>query len=133
MDSKKVIEKLLKIAANQQKIIMKLAQQQGLPPDSLPNSQVSMTPGQAAPPAAQPPPTSLEPAKTQKTPAKALLEALAPAVRQTLVNAEVHGGDMVVRFQPGKATQPNYDAVFKTLQDLTNKNVIQQKFNLKVV
>jgi hypothetical protein len=133
MDSKKVIETLLKIAANQQKIIMKLAQAQGLPPDSLPNSQVSQTEGKAPQPAAPPPPTSLEPTKTQKTPAKALLEALPPAVRQTLVNAEVHGGDMVIKFQPGKATQPNYDAVFKTLQDLTTKNVIQQRFNLKVV
>jgi hypothetical protein len=134
MDSKKVLEKLLRIAANQQKIIMKLAQAQGeLPPDSLPNSQVSMTEGQGAPPAAAPLPQRLDPAKTMKTPAKALLEALAPAVRQTVVTIEAHGGDMLVKFQPGKATQPNYDAILKTLQDLTNKNVIQQKFNLKPV
>jgi hypothetical protein len=132
MDSKKVIEKLLKIAANQQKIIMKLAQAQGLPPDSLPNSQVSMTPGQAAPPASQPPPQSLEPNKVQKTPAKALLEALPPNVRAGIVNIEAHGGDMLVKFK-GQATQQAYDAVFKTLQDLTTKNVIQQRYNLKVV
>ena len=133
MDSKKVIETLLKIASNQQKIIVRLAQQQGLPPDSLPNSSVSVTDGQQAPPSAPPPPTKLEPAKTQKMPARTLIEALPPAVKQGLVNIEARGSDLLVKFHPGKATQANYDVILKTLQDLTNKNVIQQAFNLKVV
>ena len=134
MDSKKVIEKLLRIAANQQKIIMKLAQAQGLPPDSLPNSQVSMTEGQGAPPATQPPPQSLEPTKTQKTPAKAFYEAMTPQQKGMLVGGpEAQGSDMKVRFKPGQATQPNYDSLLKLLQTLTSQNKIQQAFNLKPV
>lgn len=133
MDSKKVIEKLLKIAENQQKMILKLAQGQGLPPDSLPNSQVSVSDGQAPAPPAPPPPNKLEPASPSKTPARTLIEALTPAVKQTLVNIEARGGEMLVRFHPGKATQANLDAIFNTLQKLTNNNVIMQKYTLKVV
>lgn len=110
MDTKKVLQQLIKIADNQQKIINKLAQQQGL--SAMPER--------------------LEPNPTQKTPARALLEALHPAVRQAIVTIEPHGNDMMVQFQPGKATQPNYDAVLKTLQDLTDRNIIQQAYTLKV-
>lgn len=61
MDTKKVLEKLLKIAENQQKIIMKLAQQgqQGLPPDSLPNSQFTIGDPKPQHVNAPPPPTSM--------------------------------------------------------------------------
>ena len=131
MDSKKVIEKLLKIATNQQKIIMRLAQ--GLPPDSLPNSQVSVTDSQGKPAATETPPASYKPAPTQKTPARTLLEALPPAVKQTIVNIEARGNELLIRFHPGKGTQPNYDTVLRVLQDLTNKNVIQQAYTLKPV
>lgn len=117
MDSKKVIEKLLKIASNQQKIIMKLAQEQGLAP--------AATPVMA--------PQHLDPNKSEKQAARAVLNALAPAVRQTVNNLEEHGDEMRVQFQPGKATQANYDAVLKTMQDLTNKNVLQRAYSLRVV
>lgn len=109
MDSKKVIEKLLKIAANQQKIIMKLAQAQELS-QSLP-----------------------DPNKPQLRPADAVLKALPPATRQVVNTLEEHGDDMLVQFKPGQKTQLNYDAVLKTLQNLTNQNVLQRAYNLKAV
>lgn len=108
MDTKKVLQQLVKIADNQQKIINKLAQQMPAIPQNI------------------------DPAAAQKTPAKALLDALHPMVRQSVVTVEPHGGDMMVKFQPGKATQENYDAVLHTLQDLTNKNIIQQAYTLKI-
>jgi hypothetical protein len=113
MDSKKVLEKLLKIASNQQKIIMKLAQDQGVVPTLTPQH--------------------MDPNKPQLRPADKVLQALPPAVRQTVNTLEEHGNEMRVQFQPGKATQPNYDAVLKTLQDLTNQNVLQRAYTLKVV
>lgn len=134
MDSKKVIEKLIRIAENQQKIIMKLAQAQGLPPDSLPTSGTTFGGGKEAPPTSEPPPQSLEPARTQKTPAKVFIEAMTPQQKATLaVFPEAHGNEMRVKFKPGQATQANYDSLLKLLQNLTNQNKIQQAYQLKSV
>lgn len=132
MDTKKVLQMLVKIADNQQKIINKLAQAQGLPPDSLPTSQVSVTEGHGQQQAAPPPPTKLDPAKTQHEPDKALWNALPPPLQGTLAGPpSVAGGAMTVKFKPGQATQANYNAVLKHLQELTNKNVIQHPYTLK--
>lgn len=134
MDSKKVLEKLIKIAENQQKIIMKLAQAQGLPPDSLPNSGTTFGGGKEAPTASEPPPQSLEPTKTQKTPARAFYEAMSPQQQGILVGGpEAHGNEMRIKFKPGQATQANYDGLLKLLQNLTSQNRIQQAYQLKSV
>lgn len=109
MDSKKVIEKLLKIATNQQKIIMKLAQAQELA-QSLP-----------------------DPNKPQLRPADKLLQALPPAVKQTVTTIEEHGDEMLVQFQPGKKTQQNLDAVVRVMQSLTDQNVLQKAYVVKAV
>lgn len=132
MDSKKVLEKLLKIAENQQKIILKLAQAQGLPPDALPTSSVQVGGGHGAPQSSQPPPTKLEPTKIEHTPAKVFMEAMSPAQKGLLVGGpEAHGNEMRVKFKPGAATQANYDGLLALLQNLTRQNKIQQAFNLR--
>ncbi len=132
MDSKKVIEKLIRIAENQQKIIMKLAQ--ALPPDSLPNSGSTFGGGHEAAPVSEPAPTKLEPTKVEKTPAKVFIEAMSPQQKATLaVFPEAHGNEMKVRFKPGQATQANYDSLLKLLQSLTSANKIQQAYQLRAV
>lgn len=134
MDSKKVIEKLIKIADNQQKIIMKLAQAQGLPPDSLPTSSVNVGGGYSAQLGSEPPPTQLDPNKTVHQPAKVFYEAMDPAQQGLLATApEASGSNMNVRFKPGKATQSNYNSLLKLLQSLTSQNKIQQSYALKPV
>lgn len=134
MDEKKVIAKLAEIVQKQQKIIMKLAQAQGLPPDALPNSTVNVGGGHAAQLGTEAPPTKLEPGKVVHEPAKVFFEAMSPAQRDLLAFApEAAGSNMNVRFKPGKATQPNYDGLLKLLQNLTNSNKIQSSFALKVV
>ena len=95
MDSKKVIEKLLKIATQQQKIIQKLAQaQQGLPPDSLPNSQFTIgdpKPQQTNPP---PPPTPMPiNAPKHMSPGDAVKAKLAPQHAGTIALLRVKGGN----------------------------------------
>lgn len=117
MDSKKVIEKLLKIASNQQKIIMKLAQEQGLAP--------APTPVMA--------PQHLDPNKAEKQTARAVLNALTPAVRQTIVNLEDKGEEMHVGFKPGQATQANYNAILQTMQKLTDQNILPHAYKLVAV
>jgi hypothetical protein len=107
MDSKKIISKLVKIAESQQKIINKLAQ--ALPPQHL------------------------DPNRSQKRSAEAVLNALAPETRQTIVNIEEKDNDMLVGFKPGQKTQKNYDAVLATMQKLTNDGVLQHAYNLKAV
>lgn len=134
MDSKKIIEKLIKIAENQQKIIMKLAQAQGLPPDALPTGGSTFGGGHEMPTATQPPPQHLEPSGTQKNPEAVFYGAMTPAQRGLLAAAPVtRDNQMQIRFKPGQATQPNYDGLLKLLQNLTNQNKIQQAYQLKVV
>ena len=134
MDEKKVIAKLASIVANQQKIIMKLAQAQGLPPDSLPTSTVNVGGGHPAQLGEQPLPQQLDPNKVSKEPAKVFFESMTPQQKALLAFApEVSGNAMNVRFKPGKATQPNYDALLSLLQNLTNHGKIQQSYALKAV
>lgn len=114
MDSKKVIEKLLKIASNQQKIIMKLAEEQGLTPTS--------TPVMA--------PQHLDPNKAEKQTARAVLNALNPAVKQTIVNLEDKGSEMHVRFKPGQSSDANFNAILQTMQNLTTQNVLPHAYKL---
>lgn len=134
MDSKKVLEKLLKIAENQQKIIMKLAQGQGLPPDALPSSKVEMGGGHDATLSHETIPTPLKPAPTQKEPDKVFYSSMTPAQQGLLAGPPtVAGKDMQVKFKPGRATQANYDGLLKLLQNLTTQNKIQSAYALKVV
>lgn len=110
MDSKKILEKLLKIASNQQKIITKLAEAQQ--------------------PAPQPAPQPLAAKDTTKQTARAILNALPPNVQQAIVNIEEKGKEMHVGFKPGQATQANYDAILQTMQKLTDTNVLPHAYKL---
>ena len=112
MDTKKVIAKLVKIAQSQQKIINKLAQ--------VPLAEAPLT-------------QHLDPAQTQHSPAKAVLDALPPAVRAVIVNLEERGNDMMVGFKPGQKTQRNYDAILSAMQKLTDQGVLAHAYNLKAV
>lgn len=124
MDTKKVLQLLVRIADKQQKIINKMAQQN--------TDLVVQDKPQAAPVNTTPPPTALKPATPSKAdPSQALLAALPPNVKATVNNIRVQGPDMHVQFAPGKATQANYDAVMKTLQGLINQRVIEHSYNLK--
>ncbi len=126
MDQKKVIEKLIKIAENQQKIIQKLAQAQGLPPDALPTSQVQMGEGHGAAPASQPPPEKLNPGQPKPTQTQSegqmIMSALPANVAKAISNIAVTAGNVNVSFAPGGATQANYDAVLKAVQSLQQAN-----------
>lgn len=103
MDSKKVIAQLIKIAEKQQKIINRLAQ--------------------AAPAGSEPAPQHLEPATTTKRPAEAILAALPPNSGVQIL--EVHGEEVKVRAKPGANQQAVYNAVFKTVTQLQQSNVLQ--------
>jgi hypothetical protein len=132
MDSKKVLEKLLHIAANQQKIIMKLAQaQQGLPPDSLPNSQVSVTDNSKPQPPTDTPPANLKPSAPSKVPSQVLFNAVNGTLPGVLQHVNPpRGNEMQLVFKPGKLTQPNYDAILKVYQGLLNSNTIMTNYKL---
>jgi hypothetical protein len=130
MDSKKVLEKLLKIAENQQKIIMKLAQ---LPPDALPTGGATIGGGKEHQLGTEPPPQDLKPNPTQHTPAKAFYDAMSPQQKALLASApEAQGNEMRIKFK-GQPTQAGYDSLLSLLQNLTRQNKIQQAYNLKVV
>lgn len=126
MDTKKVLQLLVRIADKQQKIINKMAQQN--------TDLVVQDKPQGAPVNTAPPPTSLKPgAVSHADPGQALLAALPPNVKATVNNIKVQGPDMHVQFQPGKANQATYDAILKTLQNLTNQGVVQHAYNLKAI
>jgi hypothetical protein len=126
MDSKKVIEKLIKIAENQQKIITKLAQQAGLPPDSLPTSQVSMSGGQHQAPPSPPSPQDLKPRTLPHQDLQSMVLGANPKLSGAVASIAYAGpGQINVSFKPGQATQPNYDAVLATVQKLENDQKIQ--------
>jgi len=107
MDTKKVLQQLIKIADNQQKIINKLAQE-------LPNR--------------------LEPNPTNKEPDQTLFNALPVSVKNNVASIKVNepASQMLVEFKSGQKTQANYNVVLKTLQDLTESNVIQHAYQLVV-
>lgn len=93
MDSKKVIEKLVKIATQQQKIINKLAQIP-VPPQSLPIAQDIGGP-------------------------TALVKGLVPPQTAKAIMSLVGGGDSyTVEFAAGQNTQANYDAVLRAIAQL---------------
>jgi hypothetical protein len=134
MDSKKVLQKLLKIAENQQKIIMKLAQaQQGLPPDSLPNSQVSVTDNSKPKPPTDTPPAQSKPNAPTRTPSKALFDAVEATQGLRGVLRHVNppsGNELKLIFSPGKLNQANFDAITKIYQGLLNSNTIFTNYKL---
>jgi len=108
MDSKKIIEQLIKIADKQQKIINKLAQ------------------------VAEPPAAHLAPASVNKDAAGTLLDALKGIGGAGVSLLKTNGDKMIVTFAPGKKTQANYDAVKAKLEELTNSNQIQMVYQLQV-
>src|SRR5258708_10497518 len=121
MDSKKVIEKLVRIAESQQKIINKLAQ-------TLPTGGDSG--GEHSSPDSATPPQHLDPNKTQKKPGDALMAALPRGIVQSISES---GSDLLVTFVAGKRTQQNYDTVKATAQKLTDQGVLQHAYNIKAV
>ena len=117
MDSKKILETLVKIANNQQKIIHKLAQ-----------TNTDLTVGDSHPQApTAPTATGITPVPVvHKDPATAIIQALgnfySAVVNGLSVNSQANAVE--VSFKPGKATQPNYDHVLKTVQNLQNSKVL---------
>jgi hypothetical protein len=108
MDTKKMIEKLVTIADNQQKIINKLAQQ-------------------------LPPPNSLKPVPTQKNAGKVLYDALPLNVQKTLAQCFARGGTMYIRFKEGQQSQAAANIIQATLQKLTDENKVQQAYTFEVL
>ena len=102
MDSKKIIEQLVKIAVKQQKIINRLAQ--------------------ATPTGSDPAPQHLEPAASQKRPAEAILAELKEPAKSAVPRVEVHGNTVHVWFNPGKASQAAFKAVSNAVVALQNRN-----------
>jgi len=107
MDTKKMIEKLVKIAESQQKIINKLAQK-------------------------LPPPNELKPAPTQKDAADVLHRALDPLTSDAVDFLYTRGGDMFIVFKKGRTSQVAYNVILKTLQKLTDEGKVQQAYELKI-
>jgi len=132
MDSRKVIEKLIKIAENQQKIIMKLAQAQGLPPDTLPGGQVSFEGGHGAPLSHESPAGHLKPNEAVKEPNVVFYNAMSNAQKGLLASAPTFDGSAItVQFKPGQRTQKNYDNLMALLQSLTGTGKpLQQSYKL---
>jgi hypothetical protein len=99
MDSKKVIEKLIKIAEQQQKVIQKLVQAQ-----------------------AEPIPTSLAPDAIHQNitqdDAAVILAALPPQVKAAIANLAVQGSTVNVKFQPNKGTDQVFNAIVSTIGQL---------------
>lgn len=115
MDTKDklIIQKLFKIAQNQQKIISKLAQQQ-----------VSAPPAQSLPQGTAP--TTHE--------AQAITQALPANVKPVVAHLEVRGGDVLVRFKPGQDSDMAFNAIQQVVTNLQQQNVLQQpRYNVKQV
>lgn len=115
MDQKKVIEKLLKIAENQQKIIIKLAQQ-ALPPDSLPTGGATFSGGTDPHSAGNALPDHLHHNNPSKSDLQSKILAKNPQLAN-VISSIVYGeaGTVNVSFKPGQGTQANYDAVLKAV------------------
>ena len=129
MDNKKIIETLVKIAQTQQRAIHKLAQ--ALPPDSIPTSETSFTPGSStsAPPAD---PAHLpKPVSPVKTEAKVILDSLPDATKQQLAVLEVHDGHVLVKWK-APVNSATFNSVTQTVQNLQGKNALPGK-SYKVV
>jgi hypothetical protein len=128
MDSKKILESLVKIANSQQKIIHKLAQQT-LPPDSLPSSHVGVEGGHSAPPVSPTPPASLKPNLITKTPAATIIGALGDFFHQNVRVLEVplNSSEVRVAFKPGKDSQENFNHIVSTVNKLQQSNALPGK------
>lgn len=107
--NKEILAKLVKVAENQQKILNKLAQAQGLSPQSF-----------------EPKAPTFEPARQ----ILARLEKSSPQVRAAIRNVEVHPAgrpnswDVKVLFNEGKASQAALNTVMATVTSLQKENVL---------
>jgi hypothetical protein len=135
-NEKLLLNKLASLVGKQQKIIAKLAQ--ALPPDSLPTSGATVTPGHAAPGAAPPPPMHLAPNKARKDPAVLILQKLPINIRSLLMGSqvEVHGNNVTALAKPD---QPDHtlDAIQSTVTQvvthLAENNVLPPgQYNVQV-
>lgn len=106
-----LIEKLLKIASNQQKIIAKLAQNYAPPEQELP-----------------------APNHPHFKDADIILGALEPAVKETVQNLEVRpshdpsfDGKVEIKFLPGKSSDHAFASVELTVHKLQQSNMLQGK------
>lgn len=119
MDTKKVLQQLVKIADNQQRIINKLAQGLQVVDPTLTDQK---DPSKAAPPA----PGTLKPNAPQKLAPEGqlIMSALPPAVALNVANIAVVQGAVNVTFKPGQKTQANYDAVKAAVQRLQNAGTL---------
>lgn len=126
-DSKKIIETLVKIANSQQKIIRKLAQ--GLPPDSLPNSQFGM--GEGHVPSANHPalPTVNKPNVPVKRPAEVIINALGDFFHQNVRQLEVPLGtsEVKVAFKPGRDSDANFNHIVSVVNQLAASGTLPGK------
>jgi hypothetical protein len=130
MDSKKVIEQLIKIADKQQKIIERLAQAVQLPGSGDVGISGGKDPGAVNP---APPAAHLVPQDAGKHDSDLILAALPPAVKPAVAKLEVVAPDVMVTFHPGKATQQAYDAVKQTVHGLQVANKLSGKtYNVRV-
>lgn len=117
MDSKKVIETLIKIARQQQQIIQKLAQQQGVPAGSLPNSTIEFGGGHSPAPNAATPPNALRPNQPDLHEGKTLIAALQKAgVKFNPQLVRVTPTEVHVRFEQGQDTDANWKAFMAVVQ-----------------
>jgi hypothetical protein len=114
MDTKKVIETLVKLAQTQQKIIHKMAQAVQLPG----SGDVSLTPDQAPThPDTSNPAANLTPNKPKMREAQLVLDALPAQVRPTIYALDVANNQVRVKFHPGKGS----DAAFSAITQAVNR------------
>jgi len=108
-NDKEVINKMFKVIANQQKIIMKLEQMQNIPQD-------------------------LEPNKVVKDEASEILKNLPPNLKAAIERLEVHGNEVRVKFNPGKASDAAFNLLQKVITNLQNKALLSgQSYIVKEV
>lgn len=111
MDSKKIIQKLIKIANNQQKIIEKLAQ-------GVPNAQLSN----------QPPPEDYSHNMPRHMPPDEAIKAKLPTgfYASNIASLEVNQGTLAVTvvFNPGKYNKNNFDVVQQATQAASNNTTL---------
>lgn len=112
MDEKKVIAKLIKIAENQQKIIMKLAQG-GIQPAT--PMLKDKTPSSPPPP---PPPQNLDPAHISLDVGKTVMDALSTQAKSLIKSITPYAGNTLKVAFNGTPSQAGLDAVTDTVKKL---------------
>lgn len=126
MNTNKVLQQLIKIANNQQKVINKLAQQ-------LPNSEVTtFTPGKSWTPN-DPTKQHLSPSMMTKRPAQLILDALDPRVLALLVGSkvEVHENNVTALTKAG-LKDATLDAVQKHVLNTVKRVLPAGQYNVSV-